>query len=82
MPPSPNDDRIFLRRPRKELKESQCTPLFWNSFELRDAGSCVHTHSQHAVMATLLWPGEVFEISHQEVRNDILHLFSGSFLGP
>lgn len=66
--PSPQTDRVFLRRPKKNLKESACTPLFWNAFDLHDAGSCVHTHSQHAVMATLLWPGELFEISHQEVR--------------
>ncbi|KAJ2936452.1 hypothetical protein H1R20_g642, partial [Candolleomyces eurysporus] len=65
--PSPHTDRIFLRRPCSGLKESACTPLFWNSFDLRDAGSCIHTHSQHAVMATLLWPGEVFKISHQEM---------------
>lgn len=63
--PSPHTDRIFLRRPAMNLKESACTPLFWNSFDLRDAGSCIHTHSQHAVMATLLWPGAVFTISHQ-----------------
>src|SRR5260370_42524093 len=65
--PAPDGDRVFLRRPRKELKESACTPLFWNAFDLRGAGSCVHTHSQHAVMATLLWPGETFEISHLAV---------------
>lgn len=58
-------DRVFLRRPQLNLKESACTPLFWNSFDLRDAGSCIHTHSQHAVMATLLWKGPVFTISHQ-----------------
>ena len=63
--PSPNTDRVFLRRPALNLKESACTPLFWNSFELRDAGSCIHTHSQHAVMVTLLWTGPVFTISHQ-----------------
>ena len=63
--PSPNTVRVFLRRPALNLKESACTPLFWNSFELRDAGSCIHTHSQHAVMATLLWTGPVFTISHQ-----------------
>ncbi|KAF7364819.1 Methylthioribulose-1-phosphate dehydratase [Mycena venus] len=65
--PSPHTDRVFLRRPTLNLKESACTPLFWNAFDLRDAGSCIHTHSQHAVMATLLWPGETFTISHQEV---------------
>lgn len=65
--PSPHTDRAFLRRPAMNLKESACTPLFWNSFDLRNAGSCIHTHSQHAVMATLLWPGPVFTISHQEM---------------
>lgn len=66
-PPNP---RTFLRRPVIPLKESACTPLFWNAFELRDAGSCIHTHSQHAVMATLLCEkdGEKeFRISHQEM---------------
>jgi ribulose-5-phosphate 4-epimerase/fuculose-1-phosphate aldolase len=72
--PSPHTDRVFLRRPQLNLKESACTPLFWNSFDLRDAGSCVHTHSQHAVMATLLWKGPVFSISHQvsAMINDVL----------
>ncbi|KAL4065103.1 class II aldolase/adducin N-terminal [Scleroderma yunnanense] len=66
--PSPHTDRIFLRRPKLNLKESACTPLFWNAFEQRNAGSCIHTHSQNAVMATLLWPGEMFEISHQMIK--------------
>jgi methylthioribulose-1-phosphate dehydratase len=63
--PQPDGDRVFLRRPAPHLKESACTPLFWNAFAMRDAGSCVHTHSQHAVMATLLWPGKEFRLSHQ-----------------
>ncbi|KAF8842590.1 Methylthioribulose-1-phosphate dehydratase [Paxillus ammoniavirescens] len=66
--PSPHTDRIFLRRPKLNLKESACTPLFWNAFEQRDAGSCIHTHSQNAVMATLLWEGDMFEISHQMIK--------------
>ncbi|KAG6919266.1 hypothetical protein DXG01_008062 [Tephrocybe rancida] len=66
--PSPHTDRVFLRRPAMNLKESACTPLFWNSFDLRNAGSCIHTHSQHAVMATLLWDGPVFRISHQMIK--------------
>ncbi|EIM85751.1 Methylthioribulose-1-phosphate dehydratase [Stereum hirsutum FP-91666 SS1] len=60
-------DKIFLRKPTVNLKESACTPLFWNAFDLRDAGSCIHTHSQNAVMATLMWSGDVFTISHQEM---------------
>lgn len=33
---------------RQGLKESACTPLFWNAFTMRNAGACIHTHSQHA----------------------------------
>jgi len=65
--PSPGGDRVFLRRPSLNLKESACTPLFWNAFDLRGAGSCIHTHSQNAVMVTLLTPGNIFRISHQEM---------------
>ncbi|KAF7297616.1 Methylthioribulose-1-phosphate dehydratase [Mycena kentingensis (nom. inval.)] len=64
----PLADRVFLRRPKQNLKESACTPLFWNAFDMRDAGSCIHTHSQHAVMATLLWTGPTFTISHQMIK--------------
>ena len=77
--PSPHTDRVFLRRPALNLKESACTPLFWNSFDIRDAGSCIHTHSQHAVMATLLWTGPVFTISHQVSIGsfrDLLRIFT------
>ena len=51
------------------LKESACTPLFWNAFTLRDAGACIHTHSQHAVLLTLLLgkDADAFRISHQEM---------------
>ncbi|KAJ7701412.1 Methylthioribulose-1-phosphate dehydratase [Mycena rosella] len=52
--PSPHTDRVFLRRPALNLKESACAPLLWNAFDLRDAGSRIHTHS--------------FIISHQVYR--------------
>ncbi|GEM06708.1 methylthioribulose-1-phosphate dehydratase [Rhodotorula toruloides] len=61
-------ERDFLRWPvHKPLKQSACTPLFYNAYDLRNAGACIHTHSQHAVMATLLWRGSEFRISHQEM---------------
>jgi len=71
--PTPTADtaRVFLRKPTRNLKESACTPLFWNAFDLRDSGSCIHTHSQNAVMATLLWTGGTFTISHQEVPSSL-----------
>lgn len=61
-------NRDFLRWPvHKPLKQSACTPLFYNAYDMRNAGACIHTHSQHAVMTTLLWPGKEFRISHQEM---------------
>ncbi len=63
--PAPDGDRVFLRRPSLNLKESMCTSLFWNAFDLRGAGSCIHTHSQNAVIVTLLTPGNTFRISRQ-----------------
>lgn len=35
------------------LRPSACTPLFLAAFE-RGAGCCIHTHSQWAVLVTLL----------------------------
>ncbi|GAB1520746.1 Methylthioribulose-1-phosphate dehydratase [Rhizoctonia solani] len=77
--PRPSPD-VFLRKPIQPLKESACTPLFWNAFDLRGAGSCVHTHSQHAVMATLLWPGETWEVSHLEMIKGVREAGTGKAL--
>lgn len=62
--------RSVLRKP-PVLKPSACTPLFYNAYTMRDAGACIHTHSQHAVMATLLYPGKEFVITHQEMIKGI-----------
>ena len=59
--------RDVLRAPSKPLKQSACTPLFFHCYDIRDAGACIHSHSQATVMATLLWPGREFRISHQEM---------------
>lgn len=54
--PTPGSTREFLRVPTtKGLKESACTPLFWNAFRMRDAGACIHTHSQHAGQSSSSW---------------------------
>lgn len=61
----------YLRRSR-ELRPSACTPLFLASFRLRGAGCCIHTHSQWAVLITLLLEADlrlssdVFEIEQIE----------------
>ena len=44
--------RSYIRRPL-ELKPSACTPLFLAAFD-RGAKCCIHTHSQWAVLVTLL----------------------------
>ena len=44
--------RSYLRK-APSLKPSQCTPLFLAAFD-RGAGCCIHTHSQWAVLVTLL----------------------------
>ncbi|KAF9172081.1 hypothetical protein BGX21_002510 [Mortierella sp. AD011] len=63
-------NRHVLRRPLV-FKPSACTPLFYNAYTMREAGACIHTHSQHAVMATLLYPGKEFVITHQEMIKGI-----------
>ncbi|OAQ84113.1 methylthioribulose-1-phosphate dehydratase [Purpureocillium lilacinum] len=45
--------RTYLRSPPC-YKPSQCTPLFLAAFTRRGAGCCIHTHSQWAVLVTLL----------------------------
>ena len=51
----------------KKLKKSQCTPLFMCAYTARGAGAVIHTHSKCAVMVTLLWPGNEFRVTHQEM---------------
>ncbi|ORX69493.1 methylthioribulose-1-phosphate dehydratase [Linderina pennispora] len=62
--------RKILRSPSPPIKPSACTPLFYNSYTMRGAGACIHTHSQNAVLATMLYDKE-FVISHQEMIKGI-----------
>ncbi|KAK3675817.1 Methylthioribulose-1-phosphate dehydratase [Recurvomyces mirabilis] len=47
------ETKEYLRRP-KVLKPSACTPLFLAAYTHRNAGCCIHTHSQWAVLITLI----------------------------
>lgn len=58
--------RSYLRKP-PVLKPSACTPLFLAAFD-RGAGCCIHTHSQWAVLVTLLVERDAHE-SKQEVND-------------
>lgn len=51
-PKYPPAERKYIRKPL-QLKPSACTPLFLAAFE-RGAGCSIHTHSQWAVLVTLL----------------------------
>jgi len=67
---TPEGKVISSPPPERGLKPSQCTPLFFNAYRLRSAGACIHTHSQAAVMVSLL-NEEMFVITHQEMIKGI-----------
>lgn len=49
----------LLTPPKKEkLKCSECTPLFLQAYNLRNAGSVLHSHSLNALMITKLFDTE------------------------
>jgi methylthioribulose-1-phosphate dehydratase len=69
------------------LRVSQCAPLFQSAFALRGAGACIHTHSLHAVAATLPRAGEAppreFRITHQEMIKGIAgHGYADTLVVP
>ena len=75
-------DGSILERPRNEgnntLKQSECTPLFFNAFNMRDAAACMHTHSQAAVLVTMLYSSaSEFRISHVDMIKGIHNPVTG-----
>jgi methylthioribulose-1-phosphate dehydratase len=57
-----------LERPRDPgLSLSACAPLFLHAFRKRGAGAVLHSHSMHAMCATLLTDEPVFRASHLEM---------------
>lgn len=54
----------YLKTP-DTYKSSACTPLFLSIYESSNAGACIHTHSQAAVLVSLLYDKE-FRISNIE----------------
>ncbi|AGO13461.1 AaceriACL126Wp [[Ashbya] aceris (nom. inval.)] len=57
-------DGAYLRTP-SVYKPSACTPLFLACYRGRGAGAVIHTHSQHAVLCSLLFD-DVFRIANIE----------------
>ena len=67
-----DDAGNVLRAPENPaLRESACKPLFYNAFRLRDAGAVLHSHSQNALLATLVTRGDVFRCTHLEMMKGL-----------
>jgi methylthioribulose-1-phosphate dehydratase len=61
---------VLVAPTRPGLKPSECAPLFYNAFRLRDAGAVIHSHGIFAVLATLL-SEDVFECTELEMIKGI-----------
>jgi len=65
-----NQDGKIQEAPKKALKLSACAPLFMHAYKIRNAGAVLHSHSQNAMLATLLY-GPVFRITGLEMLKGI-----------
>ena len=66
-----DEQGAVLEGPADEgLKLSACAPLFFNAFRLREAGAVLHSHSQNAMLATLVFD-DVFRVTHLEMMKGI-----------
>ncbi len=61
---------VVSRPTNPALKVSQCAPLFFNAFRLRDAGAVLHSHSINAMLATLIFDDE-FQVTQLEMMKGI-----------
>jgi len=64
------DGSILTRPDDPLLRPSECSSLFLKAINLRGAGAVIHSHSIHAMLATLLFQTE-FSISHLEMIKGI-----------
>jgi methylthioribulose-1-phosphate dehydratase len=73
------DGTIITKPDDPALRPSECTSLFLEPIRRRGAGAVIHSHSLHAVVATLLFDGE-FAISHLEMIKGIAGMAYGDRL--
>jgi len=64
------DGAVVSQPADSSLRPSECCSLFLKAINLRKAGAVIHSHSLHAVTATLLFDSE-FSISHLEMIKGI-----------
>jgi methylthioribulose-1-phosphate dehydratase len=76
-------DGALLTRPADAaLRPSECSALFLKAINLRGAGAVIHSHSIHAVMATLQFDAE-FSVSHLEMIKGITgHAYGDRLVVP
>jgi methylthioribulose-1-phosphate dehydratase len=60
----------ILQEPGRDLKLSQCAPLFMHAYKQRHAGAVLHSHSLNAVIATELFDKQ-FTISNLEMQKGL-----------
>ena len=66
-----DEEGSVLEHPQASgLTPSACAPLFFNAFRMRDAGAVIHSHSMHAMLATLVFR-EAFECTELEMIKGI-----------
>jgi methylthioribulose-1-phosphate dehydratase len=66
-----DDAGCVLERPSDPgLTPSACLPLFFNAYRLRGAGAVIHSHSMHAMLATLVF-GDAFQCTELEMIKGI-----------
>lgn len=57
----------ILERPADaSLRLSACAPLFLHAYRLRQAGAVIHSHSMHAMLASVATEGD-FAVTHLEM---------------
>ncbi len=67
-----DEDARVLSGPREPgVKPSECAPLFFNAFRMRQAGAVIHSHGLYAMLATLL-AEDVFECTELEMIKGIV----------
>jgi methylthioribulose-1-phosphate dehydratase len=65
-----SDAQVVVAPKNPDFRVSACAPLFYNAFRLRDAGAVLHSHSQNAMLATLIFD-KVFKVTHLEMMKGI-----------
>jgi methylthioribulose-1-phosphate dehydratase len=65
-----NAEGVVEEDPGQGAKLSECAPLFMHAYRLRNAGAVLHSHSIHAMTATLLFKDQ-FRIQGLEMQKGL-----------